>query len=225
MRNIKTNHYDIFLSNQKSSLINKSIYKNKYSKVFILVDSNTKKYCLNLFLEKHLNGIKIEIITIKNGEENKNARNLHSAWNKISKLGGDRNSLLINLGGGLVSDLGGFVASTYNRGIDFVNIPTSLLSMVDASIGGKVGINIKKLKNQVGVFNHPKLILIDTSFLISLPERELKSGFAEMLKHGLIFDRKYYYNVFENQIYPIYYDGDPQIFDKRILFNSKKKQR
>ena len=144
------------------------------------------------FLEKHLNGIKIEIITIKNGEENKNARNLYSAWNKISKLGGDRNSLLINLGGGLVSDLGGFVASTYNRGIDFVNIPTTLLSMVDASIGGKVGINIKKLKNQVGVFNHPKLILIDTSFLISLPKRELNSGFAEMLKHGLIFDRKYY---------------------------------
>ena len=142
-------------------------------------------------LEKHLNGIKIGINNNQNGEENKNARIIFSL-NKISKLGGDRNSLLINLGGGLVSDLGGFVASTYNRGIDFVNIPTSLLSMVDASIGGKVGINIKKLKNQVGVFNHPKLILIDTSFLISLPERELKSGFAEMLKHGLIFDRKYY---------------------------------
>tara|TARA_B100000963_G_scaffold361585_1_gene397897 strand:- start:3785 stop:4852 length:1068 start_codon:yes stop_codon:yes gene_type:complete len=192
MQNIKTNHYNIFLSNQNSSLINELISKNKYSKVFILVDSNTKKYCLNLFLEKHLNGIKIELITIKDGEENKNSRNLYSAWSKISKLGGDRNSLLINLGGGLISDLGGFVASTYNRGIDFVNIPTSLLSMVDASIGGKVGINIEKLKNQVGVFNHPKLILIDTSFLISLPERELNSGFAEMLKHGLIFEKKYY---------------------------------
>jgi len=197
MQMIKTNHYNIFFFSQNSSLINKFISKNKYSKVFILVDSNTKKYCLNLFLEKHLNKVKIELITIKNGEENKNTTNLHSAWIKISKLGGDRNSLLINLGGGLVSDLGGFVASTYNRGIDFINVPTTLLSIVDASIGGKVGINIEKLKNQVGVFNSPKLILIDTSFLKTLPNRELSSGFAEMIKHGLIFDKSYYENLSE----------------------------
>ena len=197
MRKIKTNHYDIFFSNQNSSLINKLILKNKYSKVFILVDSNTNKYCLNLFLEKHLNEIKAELITIKNGEENKNTKNLHSAWTKISKLGGDRDSLLINLGGGLVSDLGGFVASTYNRGIDFINVPTTLLSIVDASIGGKVGINVEKLKNQVGVFNYPKLILIDTSFLRTLPNRELNSGYAEMIKHGLIFEKKYYKTLSE----------------------------
>ena len=192
MQMIKTNHYDIFFCNQNSSLINKFISKNKYSKVFILVDSNTNKYCLNLFLEKHLNDVKAELISIKNGEENKNIKSLNSVWTKISKLGGDRNSLLINLGGGLVSDLGGFVASTYNRGIDFINIPTTLLSIVDASIGGKVGINVEKLKNQVGVFNYPKLILIDTSFLRTLPKRELNSGFAEMIKHGLIFKKRYY---------------------------------
>ena len=122
---------------------------------------------------------------------------MHSIWVKISKLGGDRNSLLINLGGGMISDLGGFVASTYNRGIDFINIPTTLLSMVDASIGGKVGINIEKLKNMAGVFNYPKLILIDTSFLQTLPKRELKSGFGEMLKHGLIFDKKYFKRLSE----------------------------
>ena len=197
MQKIKTNHYDIFLSNQNSSLINELISINKYSKVFILVDSNTKKCCLKLFLKKHLSEMKIELITIKNGEENKNTKNLHSVWIKISKLGGDRNSLLINLGGGLVSDLGGFVASTYNRGIDFVNVPTTLLSMVDASIGGKVGINIEKLKNQVGVFNYPKLILIDTSFLETLPKRELNSGYAEMIKHGLIFEKKYYETLSE----------------------------
>ena len=197
MRKIKTNHYDIFFSNQNSSLINKFISKNKYSKVFILVDSNTNKYCLNLFLEKHLNEIKAELITIKNGEENKNTKYLHSAWTKISKLGGNRNSLLINLGGGLVSDLGGFVASTYNRGIDFINVPTTLLSIVDASIGGKVGINVEKVKNQVGVFNYPKLILIDTSFLQTLPNRELNSGYAEMIKHGLIFEKKYYRSLSE----------------------------
>ena len=103
MLNIKTKNYDIFLTNQNSLLINKFISKNKYSKVFILVDSNTKKYCLRLFLEKHLNGIKIELVTIKHGEQNKNTRNLYLAWIKISKLGGDRRSLLVNLGGGLVS--------------------------------------------------------------------------------------------------------------------------
>ena len=197
MKKIKTNHYDIFISNQNSSLINKFISKNKYSKVFILVDSNTNKYCLDLFLEKHLSGIDFKIVKIKEGEENKNTKNLYSAWTKISKLGGDRNSLLINLGGGLVLDLGGFVASTYNRGIDFINVPTTLLSMVDASIGGKVGINIGMLKNQVGVFNYPKLILIDTSFLETLPKREINSGFAEMLKHGLIFEKNYYKTLSE----------------------------
>ena len=197
MKKIKTNHYDIFISNQNSSVINKFISKNKYSKVFILVDSNTNKYCLDLFLEKHLSGIDFKIVKIKEGEENKNTKNLYSAWTKISKLGGDRNSLLINLGGGLVSDLGGFVASTYNRGIDFINVPTTLLSIVDASIGGKVGINIGRLKNQVGVFNYPKLILIDTSFLETLPKREINSGFAEMLKHGLIFEKNYYKTLSE----------------------------
>ena len=197
MKKIKTNHYDIFISNQNSSLIIKFISKNKYSKVFILVDSNTNKYCLDLFLEKHLSGIDFKIVKIKEGEENKNTKNLYSAWAKISKLGGDRNSLLINLGGGLVSDLGGFVASTYNRGIDFINVPTTLLSIVDASIGGKVGINIGRLKNQVGVFNYPKLILIDTSFLETLPKREINSGFAEMLKHGLIFEKNYYKTLSE----------------------------
>ena len=197
MKKIKTNHYDIFISNQNSSLINKFISINKYSKVFILVDSNTNKYCLDLFLEKHLSGIDFKIVKINEGEKNKNTKNLYSAWTKISKLGGDRNSLLINLGGGLVSDLGGFVASTYNRGIDFINVPTTLLSMVDASIGGKVGINIGRLKNQVGVFNYPKLILIDTSFLETLPKREIASGFAEMLKHGLIFEKNYYKTLSE----------------------------
>ena len=197
MKKIKTNHYDIFISNQNSSLIKKFISKNKYSKVFILVDSNTNKYCLDPFLKKHLSGIDFKIVKIKEGEENKNTKNLYSAWTKISKLGGDRNSLLINLGGGLVSDLGGFVASTYNRGIDFINVPTTLLSIVDASIGGKVGINIGRLKNQVGVFNYPKLILIDTSFLETLPKREITSGFAEMLKHGLIFEKNYYKTLSE----------------------------
>ena len=197
MQKIKASHYDILFSNQNSSFINDIIFKNKYSKVFILVDSNTKKHCLKLFLKKHLSEKEIHLITIKNGEENKNTKSLHSIWIKISKLGGDRNSLLINLGGGMISDLGGFVASTYNRGIDFINIPTTLLSMVDASIGGKVGINIEKLKNKVGVFNYPKLVLIDTSFLQTLPKRELKSGFGEMLKHGLIFEKKYFKRLSE----------------------------
>ena len=219
MQKIKTSHYDIFLSNESTSLINRFISENKYSKVFILVDANTKKYCLNLFLEKHLNETKIEVIKTKHGEENKNTRNLFSVWNKISKLEGDRQSLLINLGGGLISDLGGFVASTYKRGINFINVPTTLLSMVDASIGGKVGINIEKLKNQVGVFNYPKLILIDTSFLKTLPKREINSGFAEMIKHGLIFDKKYYKELSALKIV------DSQLNIKLILNSIKLKNK
>ena len=112
-------------------------------------------------------------------------------WEQLSEQGADRKSLLLNLGGGVVTDLGGFVASTYQRGISFVNIPTTLLSMVDASVGGKTGVDLGTLKNQIGVIRNPDLVLIQPGFLATLDKRQLRSGFAEMLKHGLIMDRAY----------------------------------
>ena len=113
-------------------------------------------------------------------------------WEALSELGADRNSLLINLGGGVVTDLGGFVAASFKRGIDFINVPTSLLSMVDASVGGKTGVDLGALKNQVGVIINPQAVVIDTDFLATLPANEYRSGYAEMLKHGLIQDENYW---------------------------------
>lgn len=113
-------------------------------------------------------------------------------WTTLSEKGADRSSLLINLGGGVVTDLGGFVASTFKRGIEFINIPTSLLAMVDASIGGKNGVDLGMLKNQIGVVNNPRFVIVDPTFLNTLPKQEITSGFAEMLKHALIDSKDYW---------------------------------
>ena len=169
----------------------KKLKADQYSSIFVLTDTNTNTNCLDRFLkETNLNNCKI--LTMNAGEENKNLRTCEKLWNELSELGADRNSLLINLGGGVVTDLGGFVACTFKRGIDFYNIPTTLLSMVDASIGGKTGIDLGVLKNQIGIIKEPKFILIDTKWLETLPQDEIRSGFAEMLKHGLICDPQYW---------------------------------
>ena len=126
------------------------------------------------------------------GEENKNLKTCEALWNELSFLGADRDSALINLGGGVVTDLGAFVASTFKRGIDFYNIPTTLLSMVDASVGGKTGIDLGFLKNQIGTIQQPQEVIIDSDWLSTLPSKEIRSGFAEMLKHGLIASPDYW---------------------------------
>ncbi|MCL4152909.1 UNVERIFIED_CONTAM: hypothetical protein GTU68_035655, partial [Idotea baltica] len=133
-----------------------------------------------------------EIIEIESGEINKTIETCVGVWEALSELGADRKSILINLGGGVLTDLGGFVASTFKRGIAFINVPTTLLSMVDASVGGKTGVDLGSLKNQVGVINQPVMVLVIPDFLDTLEERQLESGFAEMLKHGLIKDRQYW---------------------------------
>src|SRR5690606_29396368 len=142
-------------------------------------------------LAGHLD-FEFEILEIDAGETHKNIDTCMGVWEALSELEADRKSLLINLGGGVVTDLGGFVACTFKRGIDYVNIPTSLLSMVDASIGGKTGVDLGLLKNQIGVISNPELVLIDVTFLETLPTNQLRSGFAEMLKHGLIQDINYW---------------------------------
>ena len=135
------------------------------------------------------------LIEIPSGEEHKNLEKCQLIWNALSSHHFDRNSLLINLGGGVVGDMGGFAASTYKRGIDFIQIPTSLLAMVDASVGGKLGIDFAYLKNQIGVFNNPKAVLINPVFLNSLPNNQLLSGFAEVVKHALIEDKCYWKEI------------------------------
>lgn len=171
-----------------SQLIN----DKKYSKIVLLVDENTAQHCLNYVLQWLAVDVPFEIIEIEQGEENKTIETCTAVWESLVELNIDRKALLINVGGGMVCDLGGFVAATYKRGIDFVNIPTSLLAMVDASVGTKTGVNLGGLKNMVGSFSQPQMVLIDTAFLETLPGNQMRSGLAEMFKHGLIADASYW---------------------------------
>ncbi len=172
--------------------LDKIIQQQPSIQTFIICDSNTEKLCLAYLLKKQDFPTPPKVFTISEGEENKNIFTCIDLWNKLSDEGADRNSMIINLGGGVVTDLGGFVASTFQRGISFINIPTSLLAMVDAAVGGKTGIDLGHLKNQVGVINNPRMVIIDTTFLDTLPKRHLNSGIAEMLKHGLIYGNGYW---------------------------------
>lgn len=172
--------------------LNEHLKTNNFSKIFILVDTNTHTLCLPYFIEKLETNVIIEIIEIEAGEIHKNIDTCVGVWNTLSELDADRKSLLINVGGGVVTDLGGFVASTFKRGIAYINVPTSLLAMVDASVGGKTGVDLGSLKNQIGVISVPNMVLVDTFFLNTLPQNEMRSGLAEMLKHGLISDEKYW---------------------------------
>ena len=192
MQTIIANGYSVEFNEKGYQELNKHLSENKYSKIFIIVDSNTNEFCLPNFLPLLETELAVEIIEFENGESFKNIETCVSIWNVLTELGADRKSLIINLGGGVVTDLGGFVASTYKRGIHFINVPTTLLSMVDASVGGKNGVDLGNLKNQIGVINVPKMVIIDTNYLETLPQNEMRSGLAEMLKHGLIYDKAYW---------------------------------
>jgi 3-dehydroquinate synthase len=192
MNTISAADYSIFFNENAYQHLNDLLHQNNYSKIFILVDENTNEDCLPDFLPLLATEIPFEIIEIESGEQNKNIQTCTEVWSVFTELGADRKSLLLNLGGGVITDLGGFVASTFKRGIDFVNIPTTLLGMVDASVGGKNGVDLGPLKNQVGTITNPKMVLIDTRFLNTLPQNQMRSGLAEMLKHGLIADKSYW---------------------------------
>jgi 3-dehydroquinate synthase len=192
MNTIQANGYPIHFNEKAYEALNEHLSENKYSNIFILADSGTNEHCLPVFLPNLETDLNIEIIEFEPGEENKNIETCVQLWNVLTELGADRKSLVINVGGGVVTDLGGFVASTFKRGIDFIHVPTTLLSMVDASVGGKNGVDLGNLKNQIGVINVPKMVLIDTEYLTSLPQNQMRSGLAEMLKHGLIFNKKYW---------------------------------
>ncbi|WP_299889713.1 3-dehydroquinate synthase [uncultured Lacinutrix sp.] len=192
MTSITTQDYTIDFNNAGYEALNKHIKKSNYSKIFILADENTNIDCVPHVLANLSADIEYDILEIEPGEEQKNLDICLGLWEALSEYGADRKSLIINIGGGVITDLGGFIASTFKRGIDFINIPTSLLAMVDASIGGKTGIDLGTLKNQIGVINTPELIVVDINFLETLPPLEIRSGLAEMLKHGLIYSEDYF---------------------------------
>jgi len=188
MQSILSTNYYVHFENKAYTALQNYLSENFHSKIFILVDTNTNKNCLPHFRKVFDNAIDFEIIEINAGEESKNIETCVYLWRKLTDLGADRKSLLINLGGGVITDMGGFVASTFKRGIKFINIPTTLLSMVDASVGGKTGVDLGVLKNQVGLFSNPEMVLIDTHFLKTVSEREMRSGLAEIIKYGFTFD-------------------------------------
>ncbi|MEM8969941.1 MAG: 3-dehydroquinate synthase family protein, partial [Bacteroidota bacterium] len=164
--------------------------KSSFSQVAVLVDENTRQHCLPLIQE--VLPPEYTLVEIKSGELNKNLDTCAHIWAQLTEQHFDRKALLINLGGGVIGDMGGFCAATYKRGISFVNIPATLLAQVDASVGGKLGIDFRGFKNHIGLFQEPQQVLIDAAFLRTLPEQELRSGFAEVIKHALIHDSVYW---------------------------------
>ncbi|HJN06988.1 MAG TPA: 3-dehydroquinate synthase [Bacteroidales bacterium] len=162
---------------------------NKHKRIIFITDENVEKLCLPVF-RQILPSINIDgVIVIKSGEENKTINQLTYIWSELTKLNADRDDLIVNLGGGVVTDIGGMAAATFKRGLQFINFPTTLLGMVDAAIGGKTGIDFEGYKNQVGLFVNPQCVIIDPIFLKTLEELEWQSGFAEVLKYCLILDK------------------------------------
>jgi 3-dehydroquinate synthase len=212
MVSIVSNGYSIHFNQSGYDFLNRNIKENNYSKIFVLVDENSNEYCLPQLLPMIETQSEIEIIELESGEENKTIETCVQIWNVLIELGADRKSLIINLGGGVVTDMGGFIASTFKRGIAFINIPTTLLSMVDASVGGKNGVDLGGLKNQIGTITNPEMVIIDSSFLESLPQNQMRSGLAEMLKHGLIA-KKTHWEKFKNLKEINFDDFDDLIFE------------
>lgn len=171
--------------------LEKSVSKiTSFNKVIIITDGNVFEHCLPILKNKIPKLESAEIIIIKSGEENKALNQLCVIWDELTKLNADRDDLIINLGGGVVTDIGGMAAGTFKRGLTFINIPTTLLGMVDAAIGGKTGIDYMGFKNQVGLFVSPSVIIVDPLFLNTLEHIHWQSGFAEVLKYGLIMDNE-----------------------------------
>jgi len=200
MNSIVTNEYAIHLDVNKYKSLNQLIESLSPSKIVVITDSNTHRFCLNYLLSKLDVKCSIDLKSIQAGERFKNIDTCKELWHFFSEITLDRKALIINLGGGVVTDLGGFVASTYLRGLAYINIPTTLLSMVDASIGGKTGVDLDLLKNQIGLIVNPKAVIIDTHYLKTLPPEEFNSGVAEILKHGLIHSESYWNLVSNSKI-------------------------
>ena len=220
MKSIKTKNAIVHFGSEIYIALNTYIKTTNPSKIFILVDTNTHEYCLPNFLSQLESGnIIVEVMEMPEGEDHKTIDICTGVWEAMSEYGADRKSLMINLGGGVVTDLGGFVASTYMRGIDYINVPTSLLAMVDASVGRKTGVDLGVLKNQIGVISEGSMVLVDTSFLETLPQIQMVSGYAEMLKHGLIQDKKYWESLINFEELDIS-DLDKLVYDSVVIKNN-----
>lgn len=189
---IKSLGYNITIGKDALRSLSAFLKKSKYSSHVIICDENTIQFCLPKLITSCSLLKDAEIIELESGEASKSLEFSAHIWQTLIENNADKNSLIINLGGGVVSDVGGFCASAYKRGIDFINVPTSLLAMADASVGGKTGIDFAGLKNSIGTFAQPKAVFVDPDFLVTLPERHYKNGLAEIFKMSLISDKKFW---------------------------------
>ncbi|MBP7810014.1 MAG: 3-dehydroquinate synthase [Bacteroidia bacterium] len=189
---IKSVGYNIYTGKTVFKDLSSFLKKQKYSGYFILCDENTITNCLPVLVTNCKELKEAEIFEIESGESSKSLQLCSQLWEALFSYNADKNALIINLGGGVISDLGGFLASTYKRGIDFINIPTSLLAMADASVGGKTGIDFAGLKNSIGTITQPKGVFVYSEFLETLPPRHMANGMAEVYKMGLISDKLFW---------------------------------
>lgn len=188
--------------------LNSLLKTERFTSLFILADENSMNHCMPELVARVPKLLEAEVVEIESGEINKNIETCTQVWMALSELGADRKSLLINLGGGVITDMGGFIASAFKRGIAFVNIPTTLLAQVDASVGGKTGVDLGSLKNEIGFFAEPEEVFIYPGFLKTLDPREYVSGLAEILKHGLIADKEYWNRCYEAELQDVGIIGD-----------------
>ena len=189
----------VIISHDLEQALTAAIAEVKHDRLFVLVDDTTERLCLPVI--SHFECMQpAQTIVIGATDANKTLESLSHVWAELQRMGATRHSLMVNLGGGMVTDLGGFAASTFKRGIPYINIPTTLLSMVDASVGGKTGINFGGLKNEIGVFNNARSVILDTVFLKTMDHENILSGYAEMLKHGLISDERMWAELVREEV-------------------------
>ncbi len=206
----------VYFESEGAEKLQSYLNKSSITKTIILCDTNTVSLCLPLLLES-ISLDNFETVVIPAGEKNKTIATCELVWSKLTELNTDRKGLVINLGGGVVTDLGGFAVSCYKRGIDFINIPTTLLAMVDASTGGKTGVDFGVLKNHIGLFSEPIFTWVNSTFLGTLPQREYLSGASEMLKHGIIDSKVHFDAVRSNMENLSQYIPDSVSIKQRIV--------
>ena len=188
---IKLADYSIVFEAEQFAALRALLSDNTYVSIFVLVDEHTLEYCLPI-LQDALKDYSLTVLQIQSGECYKTIDSCQFIWKELMNARATRKSLLLNLGGGVIGDMGGFCAATFKRGIDFVQIPTTLLAQVDASVGGKLGIDFSQLKNGIGLFSNPQMVCLYPAFFKTLPFEQLRSGFAEVIKHALIADSSYW---------------------------------
>jgi 3-dehydroquinate synthase len=216
---IKSTSYNIHIEKNGFKALNVFLSKKEYSTYIIICDENTSDNCLSTLLFNCDILTTAEIIELESGEKNKTLETCMQVWGALTDVGADKKSLIVNLGGGVISDLGGFVASTFKRGIDFINIPTTLLAMADASVGAKTGVDFEGIKNHIGTIYEPKGVFINLELLETLSERHIKNGFAEIIKIALITDAEFWKKIKKLKKLEAFYSED--VITKAIELKNK----